>query len=85
VESRYHHNGERPDPHNDGHYEPSHPTSRDQPCPDNNERYNDDCNGSEACGLGHVVRGPNAPDHIRQKPEKRRCKEETRDQEDVRT
>src|SRR5882672_11443840 len=35
-----HHKGERPDPHNDGHYDPSHPISRSQPCPDNNQRDN---------------------------------------------
>ena len=83
-----HHNGERPDPHNDGHYDPGHPISRSQPCPDNNERDNDDGEGSEARSLGHGFRAriTNAALHKgRQQPEKRRCEQETRGQEDVRT
>jgi len=83
-----HHNGERPDPHNDGYYDPSHPISRNQPRPDNNKGDNDDCEGSEARSLGHGFRARvtnTALDNGRQQPEKRRCKEETRDQENVRT
>lgn len=82
-----HHNGERPDPYNDGYYDPSHPISRNQPRPDNDEGDNDDCEGSEARSLGHGFRAITnaALNNGRQQPEKRRCKEETRDQEDVRT
>ena len=57
------------------------------PRPDNNEGDNDDCEGSEARSLGHGFRAvtDTTLNNGRQQPEKRRCKEETGDQENVRT
>jgi hypothetical protein len=86
ANDRPHYKGKCPDPHDDGHYDPRHPISHSQPCPDNNERDNNDCEGSETKTLAHFhVPNANPPDSGRQQPQNSECKQETRGLENIRT
>ena len=54
--------GERPEPDDDGHYDPRDPISRGNACPDNNERDDNERETSKTSNLGHRIPGTNAID-----------------------